>query len=94
MCGVPIVFDYFHHKLHPGGLSEEEAFMAAYETWDMRPVFHYSSSRRDFEEPVARKEAHADWVHERIANYGKPVDVMLEAKMKELALLRYLGAEF
>jgi UV DNA damage endonuclease len=93
MCGIPIVFDYFHHRLHPGGLSEEEAFHEAYETWSMRPVFHYSSSRRDYEEPGAKKEAHADWVHEQIENYGRPLDVMLEAKMKELALLRYMGKE-
>ena len=91
MCGVPIVFDYFHHKLHPGGMSEEEAFHAAHETWDIRPVFHFSSSRREFEEPAAKKEAHADYLHEPIHNYGKPVDVMLEAKMKELALLQYRG---
>lgn len=92
-CGVPIVFDYFHHKLHPGGLSEEEAFHAAYETWDLRPVCHFSSSRKEFEEPSAKKEAHADYLHEPILTYGKPVDVMLEAKMKELALMRYLGRE-
>jgi UV DNA damage endonuclease len=30
--GIPIVFDYFHHRLHPGGQSEEEAFLTAYET--------------------------------------------------------------
>lgn len=91
MCGIPIVFDYFHHSLHPGGLSEEEAFCAAYETWDLRPTFHYSSSRRDFEEPAAKKEAHADWIHEPIRNYGKPIDIMLEAKMKERALQSYLS---
>jgi UV DNA damage endonuclease len=91
MCGIPIVFDYFHHSLHPGGLSEEEAFCAAYETWDLRPTFHYSSSRRDFEEPLARKEAHADWVHEPIRHYNRPVDIMLEAKMKEQALQSYMS---
>jgi UV DNA damage endonuclease len=88
-----LVFDYFHHKLHPGGFSEEEAFHAAYATWPVRPVFHYSSSRKDFEDPGAKKEAHADWVHERINSYGKPLDIILEAKMKELALLRYFGRE-
>ena len=93
LCGIPIVFDYFHHKLHPGGWSEEEAFHAAYETWPMRPVFHFSSSRKDFEDPAAKKEAHADWLHERINTYGKEVDIVIEAKMKELALLRYLGKE-
>jgi UV DNA damage endonuclease len=92
-CGISIVFDYFHHRLHPAGWSEEEAFHAAYETWRIRPVFHYSSSRREYEDPTAKKEAHADWLHEQINSYGKPLDIVLEAKMKELALLRYLGRE-
>lgn len=92
-CGIPIVFDYFHHKLHPGGLSEEEAFHMAYASWPLRPVFHYSSSRKEFEDPACKKEAHADYLYERINHYGKPVDIVLEAKAKELALLRYLGKE-
>ena len=92
-CGVPIVFDYFHHKLYPGGWSEAEAFEAAYATWSIRPAFHFSSSRKDHEDPSAKKEAHADWVYDSIDNYGKPLDVMLEAKMKELSLLRYQGKE-
>ena len=89
MIGIPIVFDYFHHKLHTGGLSEKEAFLMAYTTWDVKPVFHYSSSKRDNEDPTAKKEAHADYLYERINTYGKDVDIVLEAKAKELALLRY-----
>ena len=90
MIGIPIVFDYFHHKLHPGQQSEEEAFLTAFQTWsDAKPTFHYSSSRRENEVPDAKKEAHSDWVHEKINTYGKEVDVMLETKMKELSLLRY-----
>ena len=86
---IPIVFDYFHHKLHPGLLSEEDAFLAAYDSWDVKPVFHYSSSRRENEDPASKKEAHSDWVHERINTYGKEVDIVLEKKMKELSLLKY-----
>ena len=89
MIGIPIVFDYFHHSLHPGRQSEEEAFNNAYKTWDVRPAFHYSSSRRLNENPEAKKEAHSDWLHENINAYGKEVDIMLETKMKELSLLRY-----
>jgi UV DNA damage endonuclease len=87
--GIPIVFDYFHHRLHPGLLSEEEAFLAAYNTWDVRPVFHYSSSRKENEDPTAKREAHSDWVHEEINTYGKDVDIVLETKMKELSLFQY-----
>jgi len=90
MIGIPIVFDYFHHRLHSGYQSEEEAFLTAYETWGtVRPVFHYSSSRREKEDPTAKREAHADYIYEEINTYGKEVDIMLEAKMKEQAVLRY-----
>ncbi len=89
--GIPIVFDYFHHKLHPGGLTEEAAFITAYNTWDVKPVFHYSSSRRDNEDAASKKEAHSDWVHEEINTYGREVDIVLETKMKEVSLLKYVA---
>lgn len=87
---VPIVFDYFHYKLHPGIQTEEEAFLTAFDTWDVKPIFHYSSSRRDFEDPASKKEAHSDWVHQSINTFGKDIDIVLETKMKELSLLKYL----
>jgi len=90
MTGIPLVFDYFHHKLNPGGYSEEEAFTLAYNTWTVKPVFHYSSSRREKEDPASKKEAHSDWVYEPVNTYGYDVDIVLETKMKELSLLRYL----
>lgn len=88
--GIPIVFDYFHHRLHPGTLSEEAAFLTAFATWDVKPVFHFSSSRREYEDPTAKKEAHADFIYEPIKTYGKEVDIMLEAKAKEGAVALYL----
>ena len=91
--GTPVVFDYFHHSLHPDSLTEEEAFLRAYNTWDVRPVFHFSSSRRDHEDPTARREAHADWIYDAANTYGKDVDIVFEAKLKELALLRLRGEE-
>jgi UV DNA damage endonuclease len=89
MIGVPIVFDYFHHRLHSGGLSEKKAFLKAFKTWDVKPVFHYSSSRKEYEDPTSKKEAHSDWVHEPIETYGKDVDIVLETKKKELSVFRY-----
>ncbi|GAB3335875.1 UV DNA damage repair endonuclease UvsE [Larkinella ripae] len=91
--GTPIVFDYFHHSLNPGFQSEEEAFLAAYDTWDVRPVFHYSDSRQQREDPGARREAHADWLYSAVNTYGKEVDIVFESKMKELAVLRLRGEE-
>ncbi len=86
---IPIVFDYFHHKLNPGVQTEEEAFLTAYNTWDVKPVFHYSSSRKETEDATCKKEAHSDWVHEKINTYGKDIDIVLETKMKELSLMKY-----
>ena len=90
ISGIPVVFDYFHHRLHPGTQTEEQAFHTAYNTWDVKPVFHFSSSKRDYEDPTAKREAHADYIYERIHTYGKEVDIVLEAKMKEKALQKYL----
>ncbi len=87
--GMPIVFDYFHHKLNPGLQTEEEAFLTAFDTWDVKPVFHYSSSRRENEDATSKREAHSDWVHEPINTYGKDIDIILETKMKELSLIKY-----
>ncbi|GAB2539673.1 UV DNA damage repair endonuclease UvsE [Spirosoma aerophilum] len=86
--GIPIVFDYFHHSLNPGTQTEEEAFMMAFNSWDVRPVFHFSDSRREHEDPKARREAHADWLYSPVNTYGKDIDIVFESKMKELALLK------
>lgn len=89
--GIPLTFDFFHHKLHSGGMEEREAFEMAVSTWPagVTPVCHYSDSRREYEDPAAKREAHSDWVYNPILTYGYDVDVMLETKMKELSLLRY-----
>ncbi|HEY0653166.1 MAG TPA: UV DNA damage repair endonuclease UvsE [Chryseosolibacter sp.] len=89
--GIPIVFDYLHHQFCTGGLHEEEAFHLACSTWpaNIPPVVHYSSAKRKFEDAKAVEAAHADYIYEPINTYGKNVSVMLEAKAKEDAILRY-----
>ena len=91
--GTCIVFDYFHHSLHPDDQTQEEAFTMAYDTWEVRPVFHFSNSRRDYENPKARKEAHADWLYSAANTYGRDLDIVFESKMKELSILRLRGEE-
>jgi UV DNA damage endonuclease len=87
---TPITFDYFHHSLHPDGLTEEEAFHIAYGTWDETPLFHYSESKAVNENINCAKTAHADFITTHIINdYGLPLDVDLEAKAKELAVFAY-----
>ncbi len=90
--GIPVVFDYFHHRFCTGALSEQEALLAAISTWpvDITPVVHFSSSKKDHEDPSAMPTAHADYLYGQVNAYGRSVDFMFEAKAKELALSRYL----
>ena len=89
--GIPIVFDYHHHRFCDGGLSEEDALEVAISTWNnIVPVVHYSESRNiEQEDDKIRPQAHSDYVRDYIDTYGNRVDIMVEAKAKELAVLKY-----
>ena len=92
--GIPIVHDLHHHTFCTGGIDQEEALLMASMTWgDVRPVVHYSESRsREKQDPKIRANAHSDMIVDEINTYGLDVDVMIEAKSKELALLNYRRA--
>ena len=89
--GIPIVFDYHHHMLHPGGQTEQEALETALSTWgDIKPVVHYAESRSvEYNNPKIKPQAHSDMIRNPFNDYGHNLDVMIEAKHKELALLEY-----
>jgi len=91
VIGIPIVHDIHHHKFCTGGVDDEEAMLYAAMTWgDITPVVHYSESRSiEQNDPKIRDNAHSDYVYNYIDTHGLDVDVMIEAKAKELALLRY-----
>tara|TARA_R110002020_G_scaffold42164_13_gene123892 strand:+ start:1388 stop:2326 length:939 start_codon:yes stop_codon:yes gene_type:complete len=91
VIGIPIVFDYHHHRFNDGGLSEQQALELAMSTWgDIVPVVHYSESRSiEQEDNKIRPQAHSDYVYDYIDTYGNKVDIMVEAKAKELAVLKY-----
>jgi UV DNA damage endonuclease len=90
--GIPIIFDYHHHKFCTGDLSEQQALEMAISTWpnDITPATHYSESRRDEQkDETIRVQAHSDYVYDKIETYGNEIDVMVEAKHKELAVQKY-----
>ena len=90
--GIPIVFDYHHHKFCTGDLSEQQALELAISTWPegITPATHYSESRRDEQkDETIRVQAHSDYVYDKIETYGNEIDVMVEAKHKELAVQKY-----
>ncbi len=87
---VPIVFDYHHHSLCNGGLTELEALELSLSTWNnITPVCHYSESRsEEYNDPKIKACAHSDTYKRKINTYDKTFDIMLEAKHKEIALFK------
>ena len=96
IIGIPIVFDYHHHKFCTGDLSEEMALKLAVSTWpkSITPVVHYSESKSLHENNTKIKDqAHSDYINRIPDTYGYDVDIMVEAKAKELAILPFIGKE-
>ncbi len=91
--GIPIVFDYHHHKFCSGDLSEKKALELAISTWPQNivPVVHYSESKSFHENnPEVKPQAHSDYIDNLPNLYGYDVDIMVEAKAKELSILPYI----
>ncbi len=96
--GVPMIFDFWHHKLNPTAETWDADLEALLPkivaTWGTRiPKFHLSSARglgtahADLIEPVDFGQ-----VEHYLGGFGgdRPYDLMLEAKLKEVALLQLL----
>lgn len=91
--GIPIVFDYHHHWCYDDPMSVEDALKLAATTWDIlgiRQLVHYSSCKKIHEDATVVNRAHADYIYEKIESYGLSIDVDIEAKAKELALIDYV----
>ena len=93
--GIPIVFDYHHHKFCTGDLSEQEALELAISTWpkDITPIVHYSESKMLHEgNEKLKPQAHSDYINDLPDTYGNDVDIMVEAKAKELSILPFVNS--
>ena len=90
--GTPIVFDSHHFQCGPQDSDYDEAFLMAVDSWPtgIRPQCHHSTSRKKYEDPTARVNAHSDWYYEPFIDLGFSVDVVLECKRKELAVQKYI----
>ena len=84
---IPIVFDYHHHTFNTGNLSEQDALELAMSTWPkgITPAVHYSESKMG-----SKPQAHSDYVERIPETYGNIVDIMVEAKQKDLSILKFI----
>lgn len=81
---IPIVLDYHHWLLNNEGEDIRESAELAFSLWNCVPTTHYSESRSD-----DKLVAHSDYIDNCIEDLNRvEYDVMIEAKMKEQALLR------
>lgn len=92
VSGIPITYDFLHHKCNPDNRTEEEALELCISTWKegTTALTHFSDSRKLYEDSSAKEVAHSDWIWSKIETYDKVFDIELEVKMKDLALLKYL----
>lgn len=92
--GIPIVFDYLHHQFCSGDLSEEQALKLAATSWpkDIRQEVHYSESKALHENnPKEKPQAHSYLINSLPNTYGLDLDIMVESKAKELAILPFIN---
>jgi UV DNA damage endonuclease len=62
-------------------MSEEEAIHACFDTWDTKPLFHYSESREG-----NNPRAHADYASKKFNTHGLDFDCDIELKQKDKAI--------
>ncbi len=88
--GIPFVYDVHHHRCHPDGWSVEDATEAAAGTWNGRdPWAHVSTPKDGWDADDPRR--HADFIEPSdvpVCWLGRRMTVDVEAKAKELAVLR------
>lgn len=89
--GLPLVYDVHHHRCNPDGLEEAEATELAAATWRGREQYcHISSPREGWKN---KPKPHADYIDP--ADFpacwlGRTMTVDVEAKAKELAVVRLM----
>lgn len=87
--GIPLVYDVHHHRCLGDRLTVEEATSAARETWNREPIVHLSSPLAGWDGPKPAR--HHDFINmndfPECWRY-QPLTVEIEAKAKELAVLR------
>ena len=91
---IPLVLDYHHHMCNNTGQKIENYIKRIVNTWDDDiPKMHFSSPKSKKE-----KRAHSEYIDpkafitfpEKIKFIDRDIDIMLEAKMKDIALFKLM----
>lgn len=83
---IPITLDYHHRLINNLGETEQEAHDYCVSTWNgIVPLFHHSEGRDD-----RMDRAHSDFITQ-LPLCAKDVDIEIEAKQKNLAVLRLMS---
>ncbi len=90
--GLPLVYDVHHHRCNPDGMDEAETTGLAAATWEGREQYcHLSSPHGGWQ---GNPRPHADYIDPADVPacwVGRPVTVDVEAKAKELAVVRLMA---
>lgn len=92
--GCPVTFDYHHHAFSTEGTTYREGFELAAETWDPRPVTHYSEPAVLHGEDAGRPQTHSSYVNRVPSWLRSQADIMIECDGKELAVDRIQTATY
>ena len=99
-CGVPIVLDSHHYNFNSNDLSYDDAYRATLGTWgQIKPLQHLSNTEPGMEGgSFNERRSHSNLIHyinkhQLDALRANEIDVDIEAKMKNIALLR-MRAEY
>jgi UV DNA damage endonuclease len=94
--GVPVVLDFHHDDIYPSSKPIQDYFERVFAVWHKRgikPKVHVSNSVPGItsQDSKTARRKHSDYIqflHKSLLTITFPIDVMLECKMKEQALLR------
>lgn len=93
--GIPVVFDSHHFTFGNDDLSFVDAFLETSKTWGkIKPLQHLSNTQPGMENgSYTERRAHSDYIHyvpdlQLSAIRDNLVDVDVEAKMKNLAVIK------
>jgi UV DNA damage endonuclease len=90
--GIPLTFDYHHSKFsREDDITDYEEFLLAKQTWgrDVYQETHFSSSENN-------NPKHSDYILDEIPEWminDDKIYILLEAKAKELAVLKYCSCK-